>query len=209
MPAPAAKATVGGTLAGLAFKLVALLRADGLLCNVLTHISSGDWCVVEQAILTILDPRASPEKLSKLARNMLELLSDDLGMTGACCGSLSSKRSAESRESRDEASRSQDPTTVHRSSGAPRRSSSEPARRPRAHSATLSRLSASFDRGVAAIGQRSPSMTYVVTENCIKCKYMDCVEVCPVDCFYAGENMLVIHPDECIDCGVCEPECPA
>jgi ferredoxin len=52
-------------------------------------------------------------------------------------------------------------------------------------------------------------MTYVVLENCIKCKYMDCVEVCPVDCFYAGENMLVIHPDECIDCGVCEPECPA
>jgi ferredoxin len=52
-------------------------------------------------------------------------------------------------------------------------------------------------------------MTFVVTEACIKCKYMDCVEVCPVDCFYAGENMLVIHPDECIDCGVCEPECPA
>ena len=52
-------------------------------------------------------------------------------------------------------------------------------------------------------------MTYVVTEACIKCKYMDCVEVCPVDCFYDGENMLVIHPDECIDCGVCEPECPA
>jgi ferredoxin len=52
-------------------------------------------------------------------------------------------------------------------------------------------------------------MTYVVTESCIKCKYMDCVEVCPVDCFYEGENMLVIHPDECIDCGVCEPECPA
>src|SRR4028118_729823 len=51
-------------------------------------------------------------------------------------------------------------------------------------------------------------MTYVVTENCIKCKYMDCIEVCPVDCFYEGENMLVIHPDECIDCGVCEPECP-
>ena len=51
-------------------------------------------------------------------------------------------------------------------------------------------------------------MTYVVTEMCIKCKYMDCVEVCPVDCFYEGENMLVIHPDECIDCGVCEPECP-
>ena len=52
-------------------------------------------------------------------------------------------------------------------------------------------------------------MTFVVTENCIKCKYTDCVEVCPVDCFYEGENMLVIHPDECIDCGVCEPECPA
>ena len=51
-------------------------------------------------------------------------------------------------------------------------------------------------------------MTYVVVENCIKCKYLDCVEVCPVDCFYEGENMLVIHPDECIDCGVCEPECP-
>ena len=52
-------------------------------------------------------------------------------------------------------------------------------------------------------------MTYVVVENCIKCKHMDCVEVCPVDCFYEGENFLVIHPDECIDCGVCEPECPA
>ncbi|WGF87115.1 ferredoxin FdxA [Marinivivus vitaminiproducens] len=52
-------------------------------------------------------------------------------------------------------------------------------------------------------------MAYVVTEACIKCKYMDCVEVCPVDCFYEGENMLVINPDECIDCGVCEPECPA
>ena len=52
-------------------------------------------------------------------------------------------------------------------------------------------------------------MTYIVIENCIKCKYQDCVEVCPVDCFYEGENMLVIHPDECIDCGVCEPECPA
>jgi ferredoxin len=52
-------------------------------------------------------------------------------------------------------------------------------------------------------------MTYVVTENCIRCKYTDCVEVCPVDCFYEGETMLVINPDECIDCGVCEPECPA
>ena len=52
-------------------------------------------------------------------------------------------------------------------------------------------------------------MTYAVTEACIRCKYMDCVTVCPVDCFYEGENMLVINPDECIDCGVCEPECPA
>lgn len=52
-------------------------------------------------------------------------------------------------------------------------------------------------------------MAYVVTENCIKCKFTDCAEVCPVDCFYEGENMLVINPDECIDCGVCEPECPA
>jgi ferredoxin len=51
-------------------------------------------------------------------------------------------------------------------------------------------------------------MTYVVNENCIKCKLTDCVEVCPVDCFFEGENMLVIHPDECIDCGVCVPECP-
>ncbi len=51
-------------------------------------------------------------------------------------------------------------------------------------------------------------MTYIVKDECIKCKLMDCVDVCPVDCFYEGENMLVIHPDECIDCGVCEPECP-
>src|SRR6202158_1615979 len=51
-------------------------------------------------------------------------------------------------------------------------------------------------------------MTYIVDEKCIKCKTTDCVAVCPVNCFYEGENMLVIHPDECIDCGVCEPECP-
>ncbi len=51
-------------------------------------------------------------------------------------------------------------------------------------------------------------MTYVVTENCINCKHGDCVEVCPVDCFYEGPNMLVINPDECIDCALCEPECP-
>ena len=52
-------------------------------------------------------------------------------------------------------------------------------------------------------------MAYIVGENCIKCKHTDCVQVCPVDCFYEGPNMLVIDPDECIDCGLCEPECPA
>lgn len=51
-------------------------------------------------------------------------------------------------------------------------------------------------------------MTYLVTENCIKCKHTDCVSVCPVDCFYEGPNFLAINPDECIDCGVCVPECP-
>ena len=51
-------------------------------------------------------------------------------------------------------------------------------------------------------------MPFVVGDNCIKCKHTDCVEVCPVDCFYEGPNFLVIHPDECIDCALCEPECP-
>jgi ferredoxin len=51
-------------------------------------------------------------------------------------------------------------------------------------------------------------MTFVVLESCIKCKYTDCVEVCPVDCFHEGPNMLVIDPEECIDCTLCEPECP-
>ena len=51
-------------------------------------------------------------------------------------------------------------------------------------------------------------MTFIVGENCINCKHTDCVEVCPVDCFYEGPNTLVIHPDECIDCALCEPECP-
>lgn len=51
-------------------------------------------------------------------------------------------------------------------------------------------------------------MTHVVTEACIKCRYTDCVDVCPVDCFKAGPNFLVIDPDECIDCAVCIPECP-
>jgi ferredoxin len=52
-------------------------------------------------------------------------------------------------------------------------------------------------------------MTYLVTDNCINCKYTDCVSVCPVDCFYEGPNFLVINPDECIDCAVCVVECPA
>jgi ferredoxin len=52
-------------------------------------------------------------------------------------------------------------------------------------------------------------MTYVVTENCIQCKYTDCVEVCPVDCFHEGPNFLVIDPEECIDCTLCVAECPA
>jgi len=51
-------------------------------------------------------------------------------------------------------------------------------------------------------------MAFIVTESCIKCKHTDCVEVCPVDCFYEGPNFLAINPDECIDCGLCEPECP-
>jgi ferredoxin len=52
------------------------------------------------------------------------------------------------------------------------------------------------------------NMTFIVGDNCIRCKHTDCVEVCPVDCFYEGPNFLVIHPDECIDCALCEPECP-
>lgn len=52
-------------------------------------------------------------------------------------------------------------------------------------------------------------MTFVVVDNCINCKYTDCVEVCPVDCFHEGPNFLVIDPEECIDCTLCEPECPA
>jgi ferredoxin len=55
---------------------------------------------------------------------------------------------------------------------------------------------------------RNMNMAFIVTDNCIKCKHTDCVEVCPVDCFYEGPNFLVIDPDECIDCALCEPECP-
>ena len=63
--------------------------------------------------------------------------------------------------------------------------------------------------GVSQYQEIGTNMTYVVNDKCIMCKYTDCVEVCPVDCFYEGENFLAINPDECIDCGVCEPECPA
>jgi ferredoxin len=73
-------------------------------------------------------------------------------------------------------------------------------------SGSLDAARASSHVSRAEIGTRA--MTYIVTDACVKCKLMDCVEVCPVDCFYEGENFLVIHPDECIDCGVCEPECP-
>ena len=65
-----------------------------------------------------------------------------------------------------------------------------------------------FCQGCVLKGVWSAELTFVINESCIRCKTMDCVAVCPVDCFYEGENMLVIHPDECIDCGVCEPECP-
>jgi len=67
----------------------------------------------------------------------------------------------------------------------------------------LARLNRPIDESRGITG-----MTFVVGEDCIKCKHTDCVEVCPVDCFYEGPNFLVIHPDECIDCALCEPECP-
>jgi ferredoxin len=62
--------------------------------------------------------------------------------------------------------------------------------------------------GRDALNAKDRRMTHVVMESCIKCKYTDCVDVCPVDCFHEGPNMLVIDPDECIDCAVCIPECP-
>jgi hypothetical protein len=82
MLAPAAKSSVDADLADLAFTLVALLRGDGHLCNVLTHIASGDWRAIERAILSILTPRITPKKLSGVARNLLELLCDNRGVTG-------------------------------------------------------------------------------------------------------------------------------
>jgi len=68
---------------------------------------------------------------------------------------------------------------------------------------------ASSTRSPTATERKTGTMTFVVTENCIKCKYMDCIEVCPVDCFHEGPNFLTIDPEECIDCTLCEPECPA
>jgi len=74
---------------------------------------------------------------------------------------------------------------------------------------SLSLLSMAFLRRLAAPRKKEHSMAYVVTENCIRCKYTDCVDVCPVDCFREGPNFLVIDPDECIDCTLCVAECPA
>ena len=82
MLTPGHQAAADGASAGLSFTLVALLRAEGHLCNVLTHVSSGDWRAVEQAINAILEPRTPPRRLSNIARNMLELLCDDRGVTG-------------------------------------------------------------------------------------------------------------------------------
>jgi len=78
----------------------------------------------------------------------------------------------------------------------------KPARRRHVRSSA-----AGFAR-IRADSRTGSAMPFVVTENCIKCKYTDCVEVCPVDCFHEGPNFLVIDPDECIDCTLCEPECP-
>ena len=65
-----------------------------------------------------------------------------------------------------------------------------------------------FEQTAHSYSRLEAAMTFVVTDNCIKCKYTDCVEVCPVDAFHEGPNFLVINPDECIDCTLCEPECP-
>ena len=85
-------------------------------------------------------------------------------------------------------------------------------RKPNCGPVDKNAVAAHVPRGIPAHdtvqNQVLANMTYIVTDACVRCKYTDCVEVCPVDCFYEGENFLVIHPDECIDCGVCEPECP-
>jgi len=72
------------------------------------------------------------------------------------------------------------------------------------------KISAVFAKcaGIVRTGGLVATMAYIVTESCIKCKYTDCVDVCPVDCFREGPNMLVIDPEECIDCTLCVPECP-
>src|SRR5204862_7026125 len=98
-------------------------------------------------------------------------------------------------------------------------STTSPAARTCARPSTASRrcektpLPAVVRAGDAVLFSRHPGtgsehMAYIVAEPCIKCKYTDCVAVCPVECFYEGENTLAIHPDECSDCGACEPECP-
>jgi ferredoxin len=88
-----------------------------------------------------------------------------------------------------------------------------PAVRARANSLRSQRSKAIFAtvqrRYISDATTLRTIMPFVVTENCIKCKYTDCVEVCPVDCFHEGPNFLVIDPEECIDCTLCEPECPA
>ena len=84
------------------------------------------------------------------------------------------------------------------------------------HRGTLPQLDGAISAKIKVLLLRNPPlwglftkiMTYVVTESCIRCKYTDCVDVCPVDCFREGPNFLVIGPDECIDCAVCVPECP-
>src|SRR5512135_1160884 len=82
-----------------------------------------------------------------------------------------------------------------------------PAQATRRHGRSSGRRDG-FDR-ISTDSGGLEKMTYVVTENCIKCKYTDCVDVCPVDCFREGPNFLVIDPDECIDCTLCVAECPA
>src|SRR5712671_815260 len=78
-----------------------------------------------------------------------------------------------------------------------------------AQDTALSRLEHEFEpRRERHFSRSDRTMPFVVIENCIRCKYTDCVEVCPVDCFHEGPNFLVIDPDECIDCTLCEPECP-
>jgi ferredoxin len=77
---------------------------------------------------------------------------------------------------------------------------------PRSLTGTIGNLA--LPAAVSRQRKESPEMTHVVAEPCFDCKYTDCVVVCPVECFYEGDQMLYIHPDECIDCEACVPECP-